>query len=223
MIVAFDVYGTLVDTNGILIALERLVKPQAELFVNAWRGKQLEYSFRRGLMQNYVDFETCTRQALEYTCSWLKIDLSKEEKDKLMCEWDVLPAFADVKEGLEKLKGSNCRMFAFSNGNAENVKRVLRNANLEPYFEGIVSVEEVKSYKPDPNVYSHFLHKTQSDATKSWLISSNPFDVIGAVSCGMNSVWLKRTPVAIFDPWEIEPTAIAASIVDLNAILNLNG
>jgi 2-haloacid dehalogenase len=221
MIVAFDVYGTLVDTNGIFIALEWLVKLQAELFMNTWRGKQLEYSFRRGLMKNYVDFEICTRQALEYTCSHLKIDLSNEQKDQLMQEWDVLPAFSDVKEGLDRLKESNCRMFAFSNGKAENVKRVLRNANLDQYFEDVVSVDDVKSYKPDPAVYAHFLSKTESVASKSWLVSSNPFDVIGAVSCGMNSVWLRRTPNAIFDPWEFKPTAIAESFKDLNSMLAL--
>ena len=223
MIVAFDVYGTLVDTNGMFIALERLVKLQTELFMNTWRGKQLEYSFRRGLMQNYVDFETCTRQALDYTCDHLKIDLSHEEQKNLMQEWDVLPAFPDVKEGLASLKESNCRMYAFSNGKAENVKRVLRNAGLEHYFDGVVSVDDVKSYKPAPEVYYHFLRKTESVASKSWLISSNPFDVIGAVSCGMRSVWLKRTPKAIFDPWELKPTAIAESFIDLDTILHLNG
>ena len=148
--------------------------------------------------------------------------MSNEAKDILMREWDVLPAFPDVKEGLERLKESNCRMCAFSNGKAENVKRVLRNAGIDHYFVDVVSVDDVKSYKPDPEVYYHFLRKTESVASKSWLISSNPFDVIGAVSCGMSSVWLKRTPKAIFDPWEFNPTAIAESFVDLDTILNLN-
>lgn len=218
---AFDVYGTLVDTNGILIALERLVNTQAELFMNTWRGKQLEYTFRRGLMQNYVDFEVCTRQSLEYTCRHLNIDLSHVQKEKLMCEWDELPAFPDVKEGLDRLKESNCRMFAFSNGKAENVKRALQNAGLEHYFEGVVSVDDVKSYKPDQAVYSYFLRKTESVASKSWLISSNPFDVIGAVSSGMRSVWLKRAPNAIFDPWEIKPTAIVDSFIDFTNYFRL--
>jgi 2-haloacid dehalogenase len=98
---------------------------------------------------------------------------------------------------------------------------VLLNAGLEHYFDGVVSVDDVKSYKPDPAVYSHFLHKTESVASDSWLISSNPFDVIGAVSCGMNSVWLRRTPNAIFDPWEYKPTAVAESFNDLNSMLAL--
>ncbi len=28
-------------------------------FANLWREKQLEYSFHRGLMQNYADFSIC--------------------------------------------------------------------------------------------------------------------------------------------------------------------
>jgi 2-haloacid dehalogenase len=217
---AFDVYGTLIDTTGVSVALEKLINTQSMLFMNTWRAKQLEYSFRRGLMQNYVDFSTCTRQSLEYTCSHLNINFSKEEKDKLMLEYDVLPAFPDVKEGLNILKELKCRMFAFSNGKAENVQRLLQNAGLQHYFDGIVSVDDIKSYKPNPAVYAYFMRKTVSIASKSWLISSNPFDVIGAISNGMRSVWIKRTPNAIFDPWEIEPTAIVESIIDLKTILD---
>jgi 2-haloacid dehalogenase len=217
---ALDVYGTLIDTAGVYIALEKLISTQATLFVNTWRAKQLEYSFRRGLMQNYVDFGICTRQALEYTCNLLKIDLSIDEKDKLMREYDILPAFPDVEEGLNKLKESKCRMFAFSNGKAENVKKLLQNAGLEHYFDGIVSVDDLKSYKPNPAVYAYLLRKTESIVSKSWLISSNPFDVIGAISSGLRSIWIRRTPNAIFDPWEIEPTAIVESIIDLHTILD---
>ena len=217
---AFDVYGTLIDTTGVSVALEKLINTQSMLFMNTWRAKQLEYSFRRGLMQNYVDFSTCTRQSLEYTCSHLNINFSKEEKDKLMLEYDVLPAFPDVKEGLNIIKELKCRMFAFSNGKAENVQRLLHNAGLQHYFDGIVSVDDIKSYKPNPAVYAYFMRKTVSIASKSWLISSNPFDVIGAISNGMRSVWIRRTPDATFDPWEIEPTAIVESIIDLKTILD---
>ena len=57
---AFDVYGTLIDTNGVLVLLEKIVGKKAKAFSQTWRDKQLEYSFRRGHMQNYVGFEVCT-------------------------------------------------------------------------------------------------------------------------------------------------------------------
>lgn len=53
---AFDVYGTLIDTNGIADLVKAFVADKASRFVDTWRNKQLEYSFRRALMNNYVDF-----------------------------------------------------------------------------------------------------------------------------------------------------------------------
>jgi 2-haloacid dehalogenase len=69
---AFDVYGTLIDPHGIVIKLQELVGVKAEEFSRVWREKQLEYSFRRGLMRSYETFAVCTSQALDYT-SWLSI------------------------------------------------------------------------------------------------------------------------------------------------------
>ena len=58
---AFDVYGTLIDTRGVLETLEKWLDTGDALSVSKlWREKQLEYSFRRGLMRDYVDFSVCT-------------------------------------------------------------------------------------------------------------------------------------------------------------------
>ena len=97
---AFDVYGTLINTHGVLTALEELVGDKAKAVSNTWRDKQLEYSFRKGLMQNYETFAVCTSQALDYTCSYYGANLSDEQKKDLMGIYRILPAFDDVKEGL---------------------------------------------------------------------------------------------------------------------------
>ncbi|MEC8428964.1 MAG: haloacid dehalogenase type II, partial [Pseudomonadota bacterium] len=66
-VLAFDVYGTLINTHGLVGQLETLVGDRARQFSQTWRDKQLEYAFRKGLMQNYQNFAVCTRQALDYT------------------------------------------------------------------------------------------------------------------------------------------------------------
>ncbi|OIR08917.1 haloacetate dehalogenase H-2 [mine drainage metagenome] len=212
---AFDVYGTLIDTQGVISALERLVGNRAAEFSRVWREKQLEYSFRRGLMQNYANFAVCTSNALDYTCACFKLALSVDEKDDLIGLYRLLPAFADVEAGLAQARQAGFRMFAFSNGSAEAVELLLNTAGIGDYFLGIVSVDEIKSYKPNPGVYSHFLRRAGAVGAEAWLISSNPFDVIGAISSGMRAAWLKRSPEAIFDPWGIEPTLTANSLVSL--------
>ncbi len=202
----FDVYGTLIDTHGVVLALQKHVGDQAVAFSSLWRAKQLEYSFRRGLMQNYEDFSVCTRHALDYACLHYKARLSEEERQALMAVYRVLPAFRDVKEGLIRAQTAGFRMFAFSNGNADAVEKLLENAGVREYFLGIVSVDDLKTYKPSPAVYSHFLRRAGALGADAWLVSSNPFDVIGAVSAGMRAAWVRRSPEAIFDPWDIEPT-----------------
>jgi 2-haloacid dehalogenase len=216
---AFDVYGTLIDTHGVVVALGKHVGNKTTEFSSTWREKQLEYSFRRGLMQNYQNFAQCTRDALDYTCTYYKVPLGQMDKEELLDAYKVLPAFDDVKEGLARAQKAGFRMFAFSNGSAEAVETLLRNAGIREYFMGVVSVDEMKSFKPNPAVYSHFLSRADAVGADAWLISSNPFDVIGAISAGMRAAWLKRSPDALFDPWGIEPTLTVDSLVNLDELI----
>lgn len=212
---AFDVYGTLIETHGIVVMLGKHVGDKASDFSHIWREKQLEYSFRRGLMQNYENFAVCTSNALDYTCAYLKVTLTQKDKQELLDAYKVLPAFDDVAGGLAEAMKSSFRMFAFSNGSADAVETLLEHSGIRNYFLDVVSVDEMKSFKPNPGVYSHFLRRAGASGTNAWLISSNPFDVIGAISSGMRAVWVKRSPEALFDPWGIDPTLTVTSLLEL--------
>ncbi|NQZ31577.1 MAG: haloacid dehalogenase type II [Oceanospirillaceae bacterium] len=212
---AFDVYGTLIDTHAVVSKLEELIGDKAAEFSQTWRDKQLEYSFRRGLMRQYQTFAICTMHALEYTCSYYKVSLAPEQKDQLLNCYKTLAAFKDVKDGLRRLKVANYKLYAFSNGTAEAVENLLEAAGIRDLFDGVVSVDDIKTFKPDPAVYSHLLHKTAALASNTWLISSNPFDVIGAISCGIRAAWVQRSKDAIFDPWGVEPTIVVDSLEQL--------
>ena len=92
------------------------------------------------------------------------------------------------------------------------------HAGIGALLAGVVSVHEVESFKPDPKVYHHFNDRTGSKPDKTWLVSSNPFDVIGARAVGWNAAWVRRTPAAVFDPWEYQPSVTVptlAALVDL--------
>ena len=101
---AFDVYGTLIDTDGVVSRLREWIGPQAEAFSQTLRSKQLEYSFRRGLMRRYENFAVCTLQALDYCCAEYDVSFSAEQKDALLQSYRALPAFGDVDESLVALK-----------------------------------------------------------------------------------------------------------------------
>lgn len=218
-VLAFDVYGTLIDTQGVVTKLRDFVGGKAEEFSRVWREKQLEYSFRRGLMRSYETFGVCTSQALDYTSAYLNVELTPNQKAQLLAEYRCLPAFDDVKASLVGLKSDGHSLYAFSNGTAEAVETLLVAAGIRDLFDGIVSVDDRQTFKPNPDVYQHLLNTTAASTGDTWLISSNPFDVIGAVSYGLSSAWVRRSDNSIFDPWGIDPTSTITSLRELGGLL----
>ena len=211
----FDIYGTLIDPHGVTVKLGELIGDQAPAFSKLWREKQLEYTFRRGLMREYQNFPVCTRNALDYADAVFKTNINEDDKQALMQVYRVLPAYDDVPEALEKIRAAGFRMYGFSNGIAEAVSGLIENAGIAEFFDGVVSVDDVKTFKPSPDVYQHFVDSTGSDKTNAWLVSSNPFDVQGAVNFGMQAAWLHRFKDVVFDPWGIEPTIVMDELVEI--------
>lgn len=213
--IGFDVYGTLVDPLAISAALRRFVGDDATQVAQLWRITQLEYTWRRSLMSLYAPFSTCTSQALDFATRSRGHRLAPEATATLLQAYQALPAFAEAAGGLQRMRAAGHRMVAFSNGEASLVRAVLTHAGLMALLADIVSVDEVKTYKPAPAVYRHLAARMGMAMEDTWLVSSNPFDVIGAKAAGLRTAWIQRDPRAIFDPWAIEPDLVVANLVEL--------
>lgn len=213
--IGFDIYGTLVNPLEMNSHLRPLAGELADRFSELWREKQLEYAFRRGLMQRYESFAVCTEQALRYTAQALKVELSEADQQRLLEEYGHLPAFEDAAAGLERLRGDGHALAGFSNGTEAAVRALLENAGLLGYFEQVVSVDDLRTFKPDPRVYAYLCSRLGTAAADTWLVSSNPWDVIGAKSAGLKAAWVKRKPDAVFDPWGLQPDLVVAGPVEL--------
>jgi 2-haloacid dehalogenase len=218
-VLALDVYGTLVDPAGIAASLRPLCGDRAEALAGLWRDKQLEYSFRRGLMKAYAHFDVCTRDALIYACNAGGIEITEVQTQTLLEAYRRLPAFPEAAAALEGLLKQGHRLLAFSNGKPQSVAGVLEHAGLLGLLSDVVSVDEVRSFKPDPAVYAHFERRAGATAEEIWLVSANPFDVIGALGAGWRAAWVRRRPSQTFDPWGGAPTAQVATLVELTDIL----
>ncbi len=215
--VGFDVYGTLVDPLALAEPLQALVGEQAVQFASLWRTKQLEYSFRRGLMRRYVDFDICTRQALRYTQQALRCELPESDQGRLLEAYLYLPVFPEVVASLAALKIQGHRLMAFSNGVEASIRALLANAGVLPHLEDVVSVDDLHTFKPDPEVYAYLARRTGRAPAETWLVSSNAWDVIGAKAVGLRAVWVKRQPDTVFDPWEVEPDVVVSRLDELPA------
>ena len=117
-----------------------------------------------------------------------------------MKAYDSLSTFPDVSPALKAL-GDEAWItpVVFSNGTSDMVRNsVLSSEDLGPHamvFKSIITVDDVKRFKPDPAVYYHLAEKvgkSKEDMKSIWLVSSNPFDVVGAAAVGMKTAWVNR-------------------------------
>lgn len=215
---AFDVYGTLVDPIGIQAQLERHLPEAAPHVARAWRQKQLEYTFRLTAMERYEDFWQVTRKALDHALAVVGEELDEDHKDDLMTRYDRLDKFEDAEPGLRRLREAGHQMVAFSNGSPSMISAVLDNAALRPYLDDFVSVDEVRTYKPSPKVYRHAAERLGRPVGEVRLVSSNPFDVIGAEAAGMQAAWVDRSG-GVFDTLGPRPEMVVSTLVELADIL----
>ncbi len=211
---AFDLYGTLVDPIRIWTRLEQYVPDEALRIAEVWRQKQLEYSFRLTAMQQYEDFEQLTRKALDYALASAGHELTAEQKDALMAQYDDLERFPDVEPGLTRLRQLGHAMIVFSNGSPRMLDAIMDAAGLRPYFEGYVSVDDVQQFKPSPRTYRRAAERLGRPIGEVRLISSNPFDDIGAEAAGMRATWVDRSG-GLFDTLRPPPQMIVRSLTEL--------
>jgi 2-haloacid dehalogenase len=214
-VLAFDVYGTLIDPFHMETYLRDIFREKAREASELWRSKQLEYSFRRVLMKKYVNFDICTAQALRFVCEQFDVTPSEETLRGLLMQYLELPAYSDVPEALTKLEERGFKLLACSNGTENAVRGLLNHAGVLPRFSGIVSADRIGTFKPDPAVYEYLVAESHAPKETVCLISSNPFDVIGAKACGLRTAWVRRDPKRAFDPWELEPDVIVSSLGEL--------
>ena len=212
---AFDVYGTLVDPIRIWKRVEEYVPGEDALSIaETWRRKQLEYTFRLTAMDEYEDFQQVTRKALDYALRAAGRDLSGGQKDTLIEQYNDLECFPDVQPGLERLKSAGHQMVVFSNGSPSMLEPLMEAAGLRAYFDECISVDEVRAFKPSPKTYRRVAERLQRPIHEIRLVSSNPFDDIGAEAAGMRAAWVDRSG-GLFDTLRPVPDVVVGTLTEL--------
>jgi 2-haloacid dehalogenase len=151
----------------------------------------------------YEDFSKVTHRSLNHALAEAEVDLSEQDIGELMRAYDTLSIFSDVGPAVEKLRQADrIEGYVFSNGTNDMVSSSIHQSpDLKPYssvFENIVVVEQVKKFKPHPETYYHLARTVGKDPTSAkdmsemWLVSGNPFDIVGARAVGMKAAWVDR-------------------------------
>ena len=183
----FDAYGTLYDVHSVLTRCESSWPGKGARLSQLWRAKQLEYTWQRSLMRRYVPFSTVTREALAYACAALGLELSVAQMEGLMSEYLRLATYPDVADSLRKLQ---TKQAILSNGSPDMLLPLVENSGLK--LDAVISVDELKIYKPAPQVYELAVQKLGVPKDKIGFVSSNCWDALGAKSYGFTVYWINR-------------------------------
>ena len=188
--IAFDAYGTLFDTHSVRDDLEAAFPRSGDFLTQIWRLKQLEYSWLRALSGDYRHFREVTREALSYSLATLGITVAGEQVEKLVRSYDDLALFPDAIAALDGLAG--LRLAVFSNGTPAMLAALLKNAAIADRFEEIISVDEVRTFKPNPQTYRLACTRLNLAPEEILLVSSNGFDLHGGSHFGLRTARVAR-------------------------------
>jgi 2-haloacid dehalogenase len=187
----FDAYGTLFDVHSVARRCESFWPGKGALLSQAWRAKQLEYAWLRSLMRRYRPFSEVTRDALAWACDSLDLPLDEHKTKALMAEYLALSPYPDVRESLEKIKPG--KRAILSNGSPDMLEPLVQHSGLK--FDAVLSVDEVKIFKPAPEVYELAVRRLAVRKEEIGFVSSNCWDALGAKSFGFTVFWINRFDV----------------------------
>lgn len=212
-------YICVFDVNETLLDLAAMDGHFSDVFGDAsvrkqWFGRMLELAFIHTITGEYQDFPTLGRAALENTARLAGISLRPEDRDRILAAMRALPAHPDVMPALEHLRSAGFRQATLTNSPLAVVEAQLAFAGIRPYFEQVLSADEVRRLKPAADPYQMAAERLGAAAGELLLIAAHAWDVSGASAAGCATALVTR-PGVIADPLAREPDFSVPDLVAL--------
>ncbi len=187
----FNAYGAVLDTYLPFEEYRDQLGENALVIYKLWRAKRLQYSSQLSLMNKFTSYGKITKSALDFACDVYGIE-DDNIKNNILQAHANLAAYPDVKDALQTIKDKGIVTAVLSNGSPQKLATSLKHAEVDHLFNGIYSTEQIKAYKPSPAVYEFVEEQLALPRSKISFISSNSWDIAGAVAYGFYSVWINR-------------------------------
>jgi 2-haloacid dehalogenase len=216
----FDAYGTLFDVQSVATLSERMFPGRGSALAQAWRTKQLEYTWLQSLMlsdsQRREDFAAITAHALDHAAEAFGLSLQPQLRHRLLDAYLDLSPFPDAAPALAAL--TPLPRIILSNGTRAMLEPLAASTGIALHVDAILSVDAAGIYKPSPRVYQLAVDHLKLPPVRVGFVSSNGWDVAGAKAFGFTSFWVNRSgaPLERHGP---KPDAIVASLAELPALV----
>jgi 2-haloacid dehalogenase len=192
-ILAFDIFGTVVDWHGSIVREMQALYPQVDgnAFALAWRaGYQPAMQRVRSGELGWVRIDELNRMILDALLPTFGLaHLSEAERQHLNRVWHRLEAWPDSVAGLQRLK-TRYTLCTLSNGNLGLLTNMAKRAGLP--WDCILSAEVFRAYKPDPVTYLGVATVFDVAPEQVMLCAAHHDDLAAARACGLQTAYIER-------------------------------
>ena len=192
-ILAFDIFGTVVDWHGSIAREVGALYPQvdSDAFALAWRDGYYPAMARvRSGELGWTRIDELHRIILDGILPRFGLDqLNEAERQHLNRAWHRLNAWPDSVEALTRLK-TRFTICTLSNGNIGLLTNMAKRAGLP--WDCILSAEVFRAYKPDPATYLGVAQTFDAAPDEVMLVAAHQEDLEAARACGLQTAYIER-------------------------------
>lgn len=184
-----------------------------------WRERSLAYAMVGNAIGEYDTFFEMNRHALRYALDVVGADLDEAEREEVLSTYHELPAFDDVREGLQRLTDAGYGCYVVSNGNEELLGSMVEHADIGDYVVDTISADEVERFKPEVEFYRNAIERIGRPARTIAYVAAGWWDVPGGINASMQGVWINRQDT-LWGPYDTEPDLTVDTFHDLADVLD---
>jgi 2-haloacid dehalogenase len=213
-VIFFDVNETLLDLGNVGKSVSKALGGRDEL-VPYWFTTMLHYSLVANMIGEYNSFGEIGIASLEMIANQKNIPLTKEEARKaVLTPFRDLAPHEDVVEGLKKLRAMGYTMITLTNSSDAGIAAQLKNSNLAEYFDGSLTVQNLKTFKPDLKVYQWAQKQMNVAPEDAMLIAAHAWDIAGAEKAGWRTGFILRPGKALY-PLAGKPDLTGKDLIEI--------
>jgi 2-haloacid dehalogenase len=192
-VLAFDIFGTVVDWHGSIVREMRAFAPQVDgdAFALAWRAGYRPAMARVASGElGWTRIDDLHRMILdELLPRFGQQHLDEAQRRELNRVWHRLDPWPDSVAGLARLK-RHYMLCTLSNGNIGLLADMAKRAGLP--WDCILSAEVFHAYKPDPAVYLGVAKVFDLQPSQVMLVAAHHDDLAAASACGLRTAYIER-------------------------------
>jgi len=158
-----------------------------------------------------------TEDALVYAANAMKVEISIDQKHRLLDAYLRLDPWPDTADALRRLHASGVRVIAIANFSPAMLRANADHARLSEWFDALISTDENHTYKPDPRAYQLGIDGLHIPKNEILFVAFGGWDAAGAKAFGYPTVWVNRFQ----QPGEQLGSRPDYAVSDLNGLLDI--